>query len=46
MIEHEKVILFGVAGAGKTTKCLEYIRTFLKTITSWILLSPLTREQE
>ena len=30
MIEHEKVILFGVAGAGKTTKCLEYIRTFLK----------------
>lgn len=30
MIEKNKIVLFGVAGAGKTTKCLEYIRTFLK----------------
>lgn len=30
MIERKKIVLFGVAGAGKTTKCLEYIKEFLK----------------
>lgn len=30
MIEKKKIVLFGVAGAGKTTKCLEYIKGFLK----------------
>lgn len=30
MIQKKTIKLFGVAGAGKTTKCLEYINDFLK----------------